>query len=85
VSTRNVLSTLRGSDRRKIHEQRHAGKSSASVNPSRGATTMKTSVLVQPLRMIAENPAFATGGAASANQRVEEDVAGRGYQVTRSR
>ena len=37
---------------------------SAIVKPSSGATTMKTSVLIQPLKMIAAMPAFATAAPA---------------------
>ncbi len=62
-STRKVLSTLRGSDRRRIQESATVS-SSASMNPITGATTMKMSVLVQPLAMIAANPAFATAAPA---------------------
>ncbi len=62
-NTRKVLSTLRGSDRRRIQESATVS-SSASMNPITGATTMKISVLVQPLAMIAANPAFATAAPA---------------------
>src|SRR6266404_3960422 len=53
-STRNVLSTLRGSDRRRIQESATV-INSASVKPITGATTMKISVFVHPLAMTAEH------------------------------
>ena len=62
-STRNALSTRRGNDRRSAHDSATVS-TSARTKPITGATTMNTSVFVQPLAMIAANPAFATAAPA---------------------
>src|SRR4051812_49729434 len=83
-STRNVLSTRRGSDRRNDHD-RATMRKSASTNPITGATTMKISVLVQPLAMIAEKPALATAAPAYPPMSACEDEVGRpSHHVTKS-
>ncbi|PYO89592.1 MAG: hypothetical protein DMD58_09005 [Gemmatimonadetes bacterium] len=55
------------------------------MNPITGATTMKMSVLVQPLAMIAENPAFATAAPAYPPiSACDEEVGRPSHHVTRS-
>jgi len=54
-STRNALSTRRGSERRNSHDNATVRRR-ASVMPMSGATTMNTSVLTQPWAMIARTP-----------------------------
>src|SRR5205809_6490184 len=83
-STLKDLSTRRGSDRRNSHDSATVS-SSASMNPITGATTMKTSVLVQPLAMIAENAALAAAAPAYPPINACDDEVGRpSHQVTRS-
>src|SRR6266516_888252 len=74
-STRNDLSTRRGKDRRKAHDNATVS-SSANKNPMTGATTMKTRVLVQPLAMIAEKPDLATAAPAYPPMSACEDEVG---------
>ncbi len=63
-STRNVRSTLRGSERRSAHDKATVS-ANASTSPINGATTMKTRVEIHlPGNSSAVKPAFATAAPA---------------------
>src|SRR5437879_11112772 len=81
---RNVLSTLRGMDRRSDQDKATVSRR-ASMNPMTGAMTMKINVLVQPLAMMAENPVFATAAPAYPPiSACDDDVGRASHHVTRS-